>query len=423
MRRWIIRTCTLAAPLVLLAQPASAAGIMETLKGDPQFSRLVALVDEAGIAGDLENAGAATLLAPTNAAFVMIPDSAIERLKEKDQLAAVLRHHLVQGEAIESADLGGKTLKTADGGSIEAETGKEGRLYLLQPGAELSRLGDNLLVRTEAPARPAAGGGAAPGIKVALGPDGKLTISKADAAPKADAKPAGQGDAKQADAQAGTKPDAAANAKPEGDAKPLGASASPATPDPLVRAQNKPEKRTGEDGTAPTGEAQQAGSEAKPESGDAKQASGEPPPPAGDTQQAADKAKPEGNAQQATGESPAPAGDTQKASGEGQEKAGNETALAATESNTTPDPLVGAKSNPEAQATNEKAAGASTAAPVAKADAAEAKDDPKTAIAQVARVVAPDIAAGGAVVQGIDRLLLPESAIKLFTPDAVASAQ
>ena len=53
------------------------------------------------------------MFAPTDAAFAALPAGTVETLLEpenKDQLAAILKLHVIAGQKVKSADLAGKTL-------------------------------------------------------------------------------------------------------------------------------------------------------------------------------------------------------------------------------------------------------------------------------------------------------------------------
>ena len=86
---------------------------------------LLAMIRQAGLVGTLQSPGPYTLFAPTDAAFAALPPG-IERMllapENKDELAQVLRYHLVSGR-LTSADLEGKisTPETLEGGRLQID--------------------------------------------------------------------------------------------------------------------------------------------------------------------------------------------------------------------------------------------------------------------------------------------------------------
>jgi uncharacterized surface protein with fasciclin (FAS1) repeats len=71
---------------------------------------LLAMIRQGGLGATLQSPGPYTLFAPTDEAFAALPPGIERRLlapENKDQLAQVLRHHIVEGR-LTSADLEGK---------------------------------------------------------------------------------------------------------------------------------------------------------------------------------------------------------------------------------------------------------------------------------------------------------------------------
>mmetsp|Transcript_12955 Transcript_12955/g.15811 ORF Transcript_12955/g.15811 Transcript_12955/m.15811 type:complete len:244 (+) Transcript_12955:115-846(+) len=94
--------------------------IVELAQSDPDnFSILLSLVDEAGLAETLSSEGPFTLFAPTNDAFGEIPDNVISFLQEDgDALKNILMYHVLSG-AISSTDLDdGGDYKTLEGSDL-----------------------------------------------------------------------------------------------------------------------------------------------------------------------------------------------------------------------------------------------------------------------------------------------------------------
>ncbi|MEL6662116.1 MAG: fasciclin domain-containing protein [Pseudomonadota bacterium] len=82
---------------------ASAAGSFETL---------IAAATAADLAGALKGDGPLTVFAPTDEAFAALPEGTVESLlqpENKDQLAAILKLHVIAGAKVTSDQLAGKT--------------------------------------------------------------------------------------------------------------------------------------------------------------------------------------------------------------------------------------------------------------------------------------------------------------------------
>jgi uncharacterized surface protein with fasciclin (FAS1) repeats len=94
---------------------ASEPDIIDIAASDDQFSTLVAAVTAAGLVETLKGDGPFTVFAPTNAAFAALPAGTVENLlkpENKDQLIKVLTYHVVPG-AVTSDQLAGKRLNVA----------------------------------------------------------------------------------------------------------------------------------------------------------------------------------------------------------------------------------------------------------------------------------------------------------------------
>lgn len=113
----------------VIMPPAKAPSIVEAAIGNEDFSTLVALVKHAGLVETLSGEGPFTVFAPNNAAFAKLPKETVDALlsdKGKDQLAAILKYHVVPG-SVKAADVVKlKEAKTALGQSakIKVENGK-----------------------------------------------------------------------------------------------------------------------------------------------------------------------------------------------------------------------------------------------------------------------------------------------------------
>ncbi len=303
-----------AAPVALFSGAPRAETIMATLRGDADFTRLVGLIEAAGMAETFEEQGPMTFLAPTNAAFVMLPDSALQKIADDGLLADVLKHHLIKGEAYTSDTIKGLAVATV-GDRLQFETNETGTLRVYQDGSEVTRLGDNLIVRHLAPYRPTteAPRPPVPGASSEAEPTSDEAKKEQTAASYALGESVEADDKEAGPASENDGSDNVQSEQGQGtqQQKGLGDNGSAATPDPMVRAQNDPEQK----GQAPEEQKTYLG----------------------------------------PGE----------------------------------DPL----------------------------------QDKKVRVAQVARVVRPDIRADDGVIQGVDRILLPTTVVDLFEPQQSASAE
>jgi uncharacterized surface protein with fasciclin (FAS1) repeats len=115
-------TVVFAAVLVSLASPAmaghNARDIVDTAAAAEQFETLLAAAKAAGLAGALKGDGPLTVFAPTDEAFGALPAGTIETLLEpenRDQLARILKFHVVAGDIGSAALADGVRLTTLAG--------------------------------------------------------------------------------------------------------------------------------------------------------------------------------------------------------------------------------------------------------------------------------------------------------------------
>ena len=99
----------LAVPVAFAAQPSTgatapatraSADIVDTAVAAGQFKTLAAALEAAGLVTTLKGSGPFTVFAPTDAAFAALPAGTVDNLlkpENKDQLVALLTHHVVQG--------------------------------------------------------------------------------------------------------------------------------------------------------------------------------------------------------------------------------------------------------------------------------------------------------------------------------------
>ncbi|MCC5792103.1 MAG: fasciclin domain-containing protein [Legionellaceae bacterium] len=108
-----------------IAIAGASKNIVEIAAGNKDFSTLVSLVQEAGLADALQAEGPFTVFAPTNEAFAALPADTMEALKaDKEKLKKVLMYHVVKGKVMSSDVKPGKvptlegqdlTISMADG--------------------------------------------------------------------------------------------------------------------------------------------------------------------------------------------------------------------------------------------------------------------------------------------------------------------
>lgn len=85
------------------------------------FSTLVAAVKAADLVDVLQGDGPYTVFAPTDEAFAALPEGTLESLlkpENKDQLVAILTHHVVPAKVL-AKDVASGTVNTANGSQLE----------------------------------------------------------------------------------------------------------------------------------------------------------------------------------------------------------------------------------------------------------------------------------------------------------------
>ncbi|WOI52287.1 fasciclin domain-containing protein [Parvularcula sp. LCG005] len=108
------------------AAPAEEAPqtIVDVVAANDQFSTLEDLVAIAGLQDDLRGASSVTLFAPSNAAFAALPEGALDVLRRpenREELAALLKYHVVSGQFdSEALGSGGQTLTTLAGMPLQS---------------------------------------------------------------------------------------------------------------------------------------------------------------------------------------------------------------------------------------------------------------------------------------------------------------
>jgi len=116
------------------APQAREATRQQTIAGvaasSPQFSTLVKLVKQAGLAGALSGSTKLTVFAPTNAAFAKVPKSTLTALAEdRAMLRRVLLYHVVKGKVTAAQVVKLTSAKTLAGPPIAIAV-RNGGVYL-----------------------------------------------------------------------------------------------------------------------------------------------------------------------------------------------------------------------------------------------------------------------------------------------------
>ena len=117
-RRFALKSALGAAAIAAIAACApmdDGDDIVDIAAGNEDFSTLVAAVSAAGLVETLKGDGPFTVFAPTNAAFAALPAGTVESLlkpENKDQLVSILTYHVVPG-AVTSDQLAGQRLSVA----------------------------------------------------------------------------------------------------------------------------------------------------------------------------------------------------------------------------------------------------------------------------------------------------------------------
>lgn len=122
----------LAVPLAYAGQPAksaqaskpaqASADIVDTAVAAGQFETLAAALTAAGLVDTLKGDGPYTVFAPTDAAFAALPAGTVEDLLKpanKDKLVAVLTYHVVPGSYPASSVVGLAEATTVNGDTVD----------------------------------------------------------------------------------------------------------------------------------------------------------------------------------------------------------------------------------------------------------------------------------------------------------------
>ncbi|MEM9364349.1 MAG: fasciclin domain-containing protein [Planctomycetota bacterium] len=103
--------------------------IAETAQAADSFSTLLAAAEAAGLVGALTGDQPLTVLAPTDEAFAKLPEGTVASLlkpENKQQLADVLKYHVVAGRVYSDQALEASTAATLQGASVQFFAGNSG---------------------------------------------------------------------------------------------------------------------------------------------------------------------------------------------------------------------------------------------------------------------------------------------------------
>ncbi len=121
---------------VVLGVAAGTAGaapqqnIVQTAASTGQFTTLVKLAKQAGLAGALTGKGKLTVFAPTDAAFAKVPKATLAALaKDKAQLRRVLLYHVVKGNVRAAQVVKLRSATTLEGAKVRISV-RGGSVYL-----------------------------------------------------------------------------------------------------------------------------------------------------------------------------------------------------------------------------------------------------------------------------------------------------
>jgi uncharacterized surface protein with fasciclin (FAS1) repeats len=93
--------------------------IVETAVAAGEFTTLVELVQQAGLADELSGSGPLTVFAPTDEAFAAVPAETLAALAEDpEQLRRVLLYHVVDGAVTSDQVVDGASAETLAGPSV-----------------------------------------------------------------------------------------------------------------------------------------------------------------------------------------------------------------------------------------------------------------------------------------------------------------
>ena len=121
-------TLALSACGTMMSEP----DIVDIAASNDDFSTLVAAVSAAGLVETLKGDGPFTVFAPNNAAFDKLPEGTVATLLEpenKDQLTSILTYHVVAGNVMAADVVGLDSATTVNGKDVHIRV-KDGAVYI-----------------------------------------------------------------------------------------------------------------------------------------------------------------------------------------------------------------------------------------------------------------------------------------------------
>ncbi|MFM2355344.1 MAG: hypothetical protein RLZZ528_1080 [Pseudomonadota bacterium] len=129
LRRTFLALTAATALAMPAAMPAFADGhakdIVDTAVAAGSFSTLAAALTAAGLVETLKGEGPFTVFAPTDDAFAALPAGTVEDLlkpENKDKLVAILTYHVVAGKVMSTDLTNGMMAATVQGGEVTIMT-------------------------------------------------------------------------------------------------------------------------------------------------------------------------------------------------------------------------------------------------------------------------------------------------------------
>jgi len=119
--------------------------VVQTLVADPEESKLVSLVTEAGLAGPLSN-GDFTVFAPTNDAFAKVPQATLDSLSaDTTALANLLKYHVISGKVRKADVRNEQTVATLAGDKLRINIYTHNDVVTVEgvPVSDFDKLADN----------------------------------------------------------------------------------------------------------------------------------------------------------------------------------------------------------------------------------------------------------------------------------------
>jgi uncharacterized surface protein with fasciclin (FAS1) repeats len=105
----------------------SMAPVVSAARHNPLLTSFAADVQAAGLTRDLNSMHAFTVFAPANSAFAKLPASEMGMMHSTDELARILKYHIVSGRVTPAELAHGMALRTLEGASLKGS--KMGSVY------------------------------------------------------------------------------------------------------------------------------------------------------------------------------------------------------------------------------------------------------------------------------------------------------